>query len=70
LTITIDEDVYQSLQEQIGADNISKFIEELVRPYLVNDRDLEEGYQAMAADRARERDAQEWSDSLIGDALA
>ncbi len=50
LTITVDEQVYRGLHEQVGRGNISGFIENLVRPHIVTPADLEEGYRAMAAD--------------------
>ena len=37
-----------------------------MRPHVVRDG-LEEGYQAMAADEAREAEALEWSEGLLGD---
>ncbi len=70
LTITIAEEVYQGLHEQIGRGRISGFIEELVRPHLLTAADLEEGYRAMAADAEREADAREWSEGLIGETSA
>lgn len=70
LTITIAEEVYQGLHEQIGRGRISGFIEELVRPHLLTAADLEEGYRAMAADTGREADAHEWSEGLIGETSA
>ena len=70
LTITIDEEVYQGLQQQIGRGNISQFIEGLVRPHILTRQDLEEGYKAMAVDEEHEAEAHEWAEGLIGDALA
>lgn len=70
LTITIAEEVYQGLHEQVGRGRISGFIEELVRPHLLTAADLEEGYRAMAADAEREADAREWSEGLIGEKSA
>ena len=60
LTITIAEDVYDGLYAVVGKRKISQFIEQLVRPYVLG-RALEAGYQAMAADEEREREALEWS---------
>ncbi len=65
LTISVDEEVYRGLHEQVGRGNISGFIEDLVRPHLVLAADLEEGYRAMAADAERERDAVEWAEGLL-----
>ena len=67
MTISIDEAVYEGLVRVIGRRKISQFLEDLARPHVLND-DPTFGYQAMAADSARERDAVEWSDALIGDA--
>lgn len=67
LTITMDESVYRELHEQVGQDKISRFIEDLVRPHLVTTADLEAGYQAMAEDSDREREAAEWADALLAD---
>jgi hypothetical protein len=35
-----------------------------------NQKQLIDGYSAMAKDAAREREAEEWSEALIGDASA
>ena len=51
LTITLDDEVYQGLYEKVGARRIAGFIQELVRPYVV-DPDLEASYAEMAAQRA------------------
>ena len=68
LTITIDEAVYRGLYERIGAGRISRFIEQLVRPHVLA-KELDDAYAAMARDEAREADASEWAEGLIGDAL-
>ena len=68
MTITLDEAVYIGLHQVIGRGNISQFLEKLARPHVVKEDSLDAGYQAMAADAAREADAQEWSDALIQDA--
>ena len=59
LTITIDEDVYDGLCRVAGRREIGKFIESLVRPYVLSD-DLDEGYRQMAGDAEREAEAAEW----------
>ncbi len=56
LTITIDEEVYESLHKVIGRGKISQFIESLLCPHVV-DANLEKGYKAMAQDEARESEA-------------
>ena len=59
LTITIAEDVYAGLHQVVGRRKISRFIESLVRPYVIYG-DLQEGYRQMAADTEREAEAMEW----------
>jgi predicted CopG family antitoxin len=66
LTITIDEKVYKGLHKIVGRGHISKFIEELVRPHIL-DRDLVEAYKQMAQEESRESEALEWSEATIGD---
>lgn len=66
LTITMNEQVYEGLHRVIGRRKISRFIESLVRPHVV-DQDLEAAYQRMAEDEAREAEALEWAEALIGD---
>ena len=67
LTIRVDEEVYQELHQQVGRGNISRFIEDLVRPHLVTSSDMEAGYRAMAEDVEREREAVAWAEGLIGE---
>ncbi len=66
LTITIDERVYEGLHSVIGRRRISQFIEFVVRPHVIG-KDLEVGYRQMAQDEAREAEALEWSEGLLGD---
>ena len=66
LTITIDEQVYEGLYAVIGRRRISRFIEDLVRPYVVG-IDLEAAYREMAADETREAEALDWAEATIGD---
>ena len=66
LTITVDEEVYDGLHRVVGRRHISRFINELAKPHVVQDG-LEEGYRAMAADEEREREAMEWIEGLISD---
>ena len=68
MTITIDEAaVYSGLHRVIGRGNISHFLEGLARPYVLKEGSLDAGYQAMAANTARESEASEWCDALIPD---
>lgn len=66
LTITVDEAVYDGLYRVVGPRRISRFIEEMVRPYVIA-VDLEAAYAALAADEAAEDEAAQWADELIGD---
>lgn len=65
LTITLTDDVYQGLHRHVGRGQISRFIEDLVRPHVVDDEELEAGYRAMAADEEHEREALEWIEGVI-----
>ncbi|MFZ4859155.1 MAG: addiction module antitoxin [Desulfuromonadaceae bacterium] len=66
LTISLNELVYDELCRVIGRGNISKFIENLVKPQLKRN-DLDAAYSEMAADSVRENEALEWSNAVIGD---
>ena len=66
LTITVDVDVYEGLHTVIGRRRISRFLNDLARPHVV-DQNLAAGYAAMAADEAREADADAWSEAVIRD---
>lgn len=69
LTITLDEEVYRGLHQHIGRGQISSFIEDLIRPHVVDDEELAAAYREMAADKARERDALEWIEAAPDEAL-
>jgi len=66
LTITVDDAVYEGLYRKIGRRRISRFLEALARPHVI-EADLEKAYAAMAEDEAREAQALEWSENLIDD---
>ena len=66
LTITIADEVYEGLYRRVGARKISRFLEGLARPHVV-DSDLQDAYAEMADDEARESAALEWSEGLIAD---
>ena len=67
LTITVDEKVYEGLHKRIGRRKISRFLENLARPHVV-DKDMEAAYREMAKDEKREAEAAEWVEGLIEDA--
>jgi predicted CopG family antitoxin len=66
LTITVDEEVYAGLHQVIGPRKISRFIQEIVRPYVVHP-DYESAYAEMAKDEARENEALEWAEITFKD---
>lgn len=66
MTITLDEAVYEGLSRTIGKRRMSQFIEDLLRPHVL-DTSLDAGYRAMAADKAREADAMEWCNAIARD---
>lgn len=66
LSITVDEVLYDRLQEVVGRQNISRLFRTLVRP-IVTKKNLDDEYREMAADKMREAEAHEWCEALIGD---
>lgn len=66
LTITVDQKVYDGLRKRVGPRRISHFIEELVRPHVI-DEELELAYAQMAQDEEREAEALEWAEVVAGD---
>lgn len=66
LTITVDEKVYRGLYLTMNERKISRFIENLVKPHVLHPN-LKIAYRKMALDEKREDEANEWSESLIGD---
>ena len=75
LTITVSDEVYDGLHRRIGRRKISRFIDELARGHVVERPDafrgsLADSYRELAADEAREAEAREWSEGLIGETLA
>ena len=69
MTITLDEAVYDGLNRLIGKRRMSQFIEDLLRPHVL-DSALDDGYRAMAADEARETEAQNWCNALARDMVS
>ena len=67
LTITVDNDVYRGLKKKVGPRRISRFLNDLARPHVVDD-DLLVAYRQMSQDRLREAEAQDWIEGLIEDA--
>ena len=66
LTITVDADVYEGLHRIVGRRRISRFLNDLARQRVI-EQDVADGYAAMAADEARETEAEAWSETLLQD---
>jgi predicted CopG family antitoxin len=66
MTITLDESIYDGLYRMVGKRRMSQFIEDLLRPHVL-DTALDDGYRAMAADKEREVEAMEWCNAIAGD---
>jgi predicted CopG family antitoxin len=66
MTITIDEAVYEGFYRTIGKRRMSQFIEDLLRPHVM-DSALDDGYRAMAEDKAREAEAMQWCNAVVAD---
>jgi predicted CopG family antitoxin len=66
MTITLDEEVYEGLHRTIGKRKMSQFIEDLVKPHVM-DTSMDDAYKAMAADKEREDEAMEWCNAIAGD---
>ena len=69
LTITVGDDVYRGLHHKVGRGEISRFIENLVRPHVVSDIELEAEYAEAATDSAAEAEALEWLEAAVDDGL-
>jgi hypothetical protein len=68
LTITLDERVYEGLHTVVGRRRISRFIESLVRPYVLG-KDLEAAYRQLVQEEAREAEAREWAEAALGEVV-
>jgi hypothetical protein len=68
-TITAEAAVYDDLHAKIDRRRISRFLNGLARPHVIM-ADLAAGYAAMAADEAREHEAEAWVEALISDVTA
>ncbi len=66
LRVWVHETVYEGLYRTVGKRRMSQFIEDLLRPHVV-DSSLDDGYKAMREDTERETAAMEWCNALAGD---
>ena len=69
LTIIIADDVYRGLHLQTRRGEISRFIEGLVRPHMLASDALEAEYRDAATDAMAEREAAEWIEAHLDEAL-
>jgi len=67
LTITVDDDVYEGLHRVVGARKISRFIQDRVRPHLIDEDELEASYAALAAAEAADPNYGDWDEEPLGD---
>lgn len=75
MTIQIDEQIYNHIATQFDKQKISHFVENLFKNLLLLNQtpvqqtsvidELEQGYQAMAKDSEREKEAKAWINGLI-----
>ena len=69
LTITVSDEVYRGLHHRVGRGAISRFVEDLVRPHVLIDDDLEEEYRQATQDEEAEREAKEWIEADLGEEM-
>jgi hypothetical protein len=69
LTITVVDDVNRGLPQQIVRGEISRFIENLVQPYVVATNELEAEYRAAAEGATVEQEAADWIEARVDEAL-
>lgn len=61
-----DEALWEHFIQLVGRGNVSKWIENFIRPF-VDNSDLAAAYKTMAQDKNREHEAQEWISGTFGD---
>jgi len=66
LTVTVDPEVYNGLYHVAGKRNISRFLERLARPIVVQ-RTPKSSYRDLAKDEDDAREAREWCDAHLND---
>jgi len=69
LSISIQEKTYQELKQQVGAGQISQFVDKLLAEELEKKRQrLIEGYKRVAKSKARRKEDKIW-DGAVGDGV-
>ena len=69
LTLTIDDEVYRGLHAKVGRGRISQFVEDLVRPHVVDTDLLETMYREAAQAAELEAEALAWIEACPDEAL-
>lgn len=73
VTITLEDEAYQRLQEQFEDKSVDRVIEDSLRPftdpYPLAGTELAAGYASTAADKERETEALAWAAYLPDEAL-
>jgi hypothetical protein len=71
MTITVDDTVYETLRPLVKERSLDGLLTAFARSRYskpaYTEAELEADYRAMAADKEREAEAQEWCNALIGD---
>ena len=67
ITILVDERVYAGIRKKAGRGNVGKFISKIVKPYVLEEDEINNAYMKMSNDCDREKNAQEWSEFLMRD---
>lgn len=70
LTITVSDEVDLGLYRTVGRGNISRYVDDLLRPHVVADDNLAVLYREMCGDEAREREAAEWIEAAVDEGWA
>lgn len=70
LTVTVSDEVYRGLYRTVGRGNISRYVDDLLRPHVVADDNLVALYREMCGDEGREREATEWIEAAVDEGLA
>jgi predicted CopG family antitoxin len=69
VTITLEDEVFQRLQEHFGDEDLSQVIKRLLHRYTSTEEERAAGYAAMAADKKHEAAALAWIELAPDDAL-
>lgn len=59
ITLMMDAEVYEGLQQKVGVRKVGDYLSELARPF-VRTTDIAASYKELAADTAQASEAKEW----------